>query len=112
MVTISMVNKNDFVEGVKLDGVSYKIRMSWNDLAAKWMLDLRTADNIDIVKGIAVVPNFPLLAQHKRENVPRGELMAVCTNDKLAENQEIPRDGFCSGRFSLIYIPEAEINAL
>lgn len=112
MITLSMIDANDFVQSVTLDGEVYKLHYSWNDFSAQWTVDVRSAQDEDIVRGIAVVPNYPLLLQHHRSNVPRGELMAVVVDDTKAANQQIGRRDFVSGLFSMVYIPEVEVNAV
>ncbi len=113
MQSISMIDANDFVEAVIIDKVSYKLHFMWNDDGAQWTMDLRDYQNNDIVRGIAIVPNFPLLSLQKRQkNVPLGELMAVVVNQNEADNQAIGRKDFVNGKFSFVYIPESELNAI
>lgn len=110
MIAISMLDANDFVETVTLEGEPYKLHFSWNDFAAQWTVDVRNMQNEDIVRGIAVVPNYPLFLQQKRAGLPRGELMATVVDSDNADNQTIGRDSFISGQYTLVYIPEGEIN--
>lgn len=109
MITISMADANDFVESVILDGTAYRLHFSWNGFAGQWSMDIRTATNEDIVRGIAVVPNFPLFQQYKRNGTPRGEIAAIVVKPELAGNQTIGRKDFVNGKFSLVYIPESEV---
>ena len=66
MIQISMIDANDFVETVTLEGEPYKLHFSWNDFAQQWTVEVRNMQNVDIVRGIAVVPNYPLFLQHHR----------------------------------------------
>ena len=52
------------------------------------------------------------MGHHRTPNVPRGEFMAVVVDADNADNQTIGRDGFTSGRFSMVYIPEVEIDGI
>lgn len=111
MIQLSTIDANDFIQSVTLEGTAYKLHYAWNDYSQQWTLGIRTAQGDDIIRGIAIVPNSPLLMGHHRtENVPRGEFMAVVVDADNANNQTIGRDGFTSGRFSMVYIPEVEIN--
>ena len=113
MVKLSSIDANDFIQEVTLDKTAYKLHHSWNDYAQQWTLGIRTAQGDDIVRGIAIVPNYPLLMGHHRtDNVPRGEFMAVVVDADNADNQTIGRDGFTSGRFSMVYITEVEIDGI
>lgn len=109
MLKISMIDANDFIENVTLDGVSYKLHFAWNDRSGGWTFDLRTSDNSDIVRGVAIVPNFPLLNTYKRHDVPDGEFMAVITDETV---QAIGRRDFISGQASFVYIPRGEMDAI
>lgn len=114
MIQLSTIDANDFVQTVTLDGNSYILHYSWNDFSQQWTLGVRDMQNNDIVRGIAIVPNFPLLMQYHRNNadLPRGEFMAVVVDASKTENQTIGRDDFINGLFSMVYIPEVEINEL
>lgn len=112
MIEISMRDANDFVESVVLEQENLKLHFAWNDEAYCWYVDVRTMTNEDIVQAIAVVPNFPLLTQYRRVGgLPPGELMAVVVDENDPHNQTIGRDDFINGRFTMVYIPEAEVNA-
>lgn len=113
MIEISMIDANDFVEQVTLEGDPYKLHFSWNDYSQQWTVDVRTMQNEDIVRGIAVVPNYPLFLQQKRvAPLPRGELLAIVVDASKAENQTIGRKSFVDGSFSMVYVPEVEVNAI
>lgn len=109
MITLSMSDANDFVESAILDGTKYRLHFSWNGRMAQWTLDIRDGGNNDIVRGIAVVPNFPLFRQYKRHGLPRGELVANVVKPDIAGNQSIGRKDFVNGKFTLVYIPEKEV---
>lgn len=107
-----MTDANDFVQSVTLEGEVYRLHYSWNDFSEQWTVDVRSAQDVDIVRGIAVVPNYPLFLQHHRANIPRGELMAVVVDAEKATSQQIGRKDFVNGLFSMVYIPEVEVNAV
>ena len=113
MVAITMFDANDFITTAMLDDEPYKLHFAWNDDAAQWYADISTNDNVEIVRGISIVPNLPLFSFYRRENLPLGELMAVIVNQDDAENQSIGRQDFLNGKATLVYIPAGELqNAL
>ena len=107
-----MIDSNDFVMSAILDGITYKLHFAWNSYAAQWAVDVRTSTNTDIVRGIAIVPNFPLFKQYERNGLPRGELMAVINEPYASGNQTVGRKDFVSGKASLVYIQEVEKSAI
>lgn len=113
MVIIDMMDANDFITSTILDTESYKLRFSWNS-EGFWTMDFRDSGGRDILRGIKVVANFPLLKQYRRlsNDLPHGELMAVVVNEDLPENQTLKRDSFSSGTFTFIYISEADTDAI
>ena len=113
MIQISMYDANDFVESVILDNETYKLKFGWNPYNESWSMDIRNEKGEDLVRGISVVPNFPLFNQHKRvSTLPTGELMAVVVNPDDKANQKIGRQDFLNGKFSLVYIPKNELDEI
>ncbi len=112
MITISMIDANDFHETAILDAVQYNLHFAYNANAGTWAMDIRTSGNSDIVRGIPLVPNFPLLHQYRRHvGLPVGELVAVITSP-ITGNEIIGRMDFISGKATMVYIPEDECNDL
>ena len=112
MIEISMRDANDYVESVILEQENCKLHIAWNPEAYQWFVCVRDMSGNDIVRAIAIVPNMPLFNQYRRVNgLPRGELMAVVVDADGEFNQTIGRDDFLNGKFTLVYIPEDEVNA-
>ena len=112
MQEISMRDANDFVESVILEQENVKLHIAWNDEAYQWFVCVRNMSNVDLVRAIAIVPNFPLFNQYRRvAGMPQGELMAVVVDDEAEGNQAIGRDDFINGRFTLVYRPAEEVDA-
>ena len=112
MISLSMYDANDFVTSVMMEGNPYKLHFSWNDHVPQWTVDVLTNDNTPIVKGIPVVPNLPLFSFYRRHNLPLGELMAVVVNQDEPENQSVGRQDFLNGKFTMVYVPEGEVDAI
>lgn len=105
MQILSMAEHNDFVEAATLDGTLYKLHFGWNPHEG-WSVDVRDGQNADILRSIAIVPNFPLLNRYRRHSgIPPGELMAV-VNDG---GETLGREDFVTGRAQMVYVPEAEV---
>lgn len=107
MITISTIDANSFVESVILDSILYRIRLNWNDDGKYWTLDVCNNDNSELVRGIVVVPNFPLLHAYRRiKGLPPGELLAVVPSASISD---IGRKDFTNGKARLIYMPKEEL---
>ena len=113
MVTLSMYDANDFVVSAMLDGNPYKLHYSWNDRVPQWTVDVLTNDNTEIVRGVPIVPNLPLFSFYRRQTgLPPGELLAVVVNQDEDENQAVGRQDFLNGKFTMVYVPKDEVDAI
>lgn len=110
MITIGLMDANSFVKAVILDNLALRLRFDWNDHQQQWYMDICGNDNADIIRGLPLVANYPLLKQYRRhQKIPPGELLAVLTNEQDAA---IGRKDFINGRASLVYVPEVEVSAI
>ena len=100
MITIQLANKNDFITEVNLDDEVFFLHVSWNDTVGFWSLAIENAYNDELVSGIVILPERPLIEPVRRDELPLGELMAVREDDLPF----IGRDDFVSGKAALIYI--------
>ncbi|HHE9979231.1 TPA: phage baseplate plug family protein [Haemophilus influenzae] len=100
MITINLANKNDFITEVNLDDEVFFLHFSWNDTIGFWSFAIENAYNDELVSSIVILPNRPLIAPVRRDELPLGELIAV-RDDNL---QTIGRDDFINGKAVLIYI--------
>ena len=113
MISLSMYDANDFIISTMLDGNPYKLHFSWNDHVPQWTVDVLMNDNSEVVRGIPVVPNLPLISFYRRQaNLPPGELLAVVVNQDEGENQAVGRQDFLNGKFTMCYVPKDEVNAI
>lgn len=87
-----------------LDGRTYYVGRSWNETGQLWTLSLRDAEDQALIAGIAITPNFPLLAQFRRPGLPPGEFVA----EYYGQGDTIGRDDFGSGVAVLTYVEQAE----
>lgn len=100
MIKIELVDKNDFISEANLDDEIFFLHLSWNDTLGYWCLAIENAYNDELVSGIVVLPNRPLIEPVRREALPLGELIAVREDD----NPTIGREDFIKGVAALIYI--------
>ncbi len=105
MIEISVLDANDSLTEVELDGVTYFLELSWNSEAELWALSIENAYNEVIVAGIAVVPDTPLLALYRHLAVPAGELVALAPDRR----ESVSRAALPAGEVALIYIGEEEL---
>ena len=112
MISLSMYDANDFITSTMLDGESYKLHFSWNDKVPQWTVDVLTNANVEIVRGIPIVPNLPLFSFYRRSNLPPGELLAVVVNQDEEGNQAVGRQDFLNGKFTLVYVPAEEVDGI
>ncbi|CAP41324.1 phage baseplate plug family protein [Bordetella petrii] len=105
MITIPVIDANDSLTEVELEGRTYFLRLSWNSEAELWVLGVENANNEVIIAGIAVVPDTPLLAQYRHLALPPGELVALTSDGR----NTISRDALPAGDVSLVYATVEDI---
>ena len=109
MQKIAFLDANDIVSTVTLDGTQYQIRMLWNDRGGYWTLSLRSDSGASLLEGVKAVPDYPLLHPYRGTGIPPGELMVVTLDTTL---QIVGRTDFASSKAMLVYVTEAELNAI
>ncbi|MCQ9124367.1 phage baseplate plug family protein [Rodentibacter caecimuris] len=100
MFTIVLADKNDFITEVNLDDEVFFLHFSWNDTIGFWSLAIENAYNDELVSGIVILPERPLIELVRRDELPLGELIVV-REDNLPF---VGRDDFVNGKAALIYI--------
>jgi hypothetical protein len=106
MYSLNLIDANSQAIEAVLDNELFYIVLNWNDSNHSWSMDLRNSSYEALIFGIAVVPNYPLLWQFRYRAMPEGELFVASDQDR---NGPVPRDGFSSGKYELIYVPVLEI---
>ena len=105
MRIIPVLDANDSLTEVELDGMTYFVRLSWNSEAELWALSIENAYNELIVAGICVVPDTPLLAGYRHLDVPAGELVALAPDRR----DSVSRAALPAGEVALLYVNAEEI---
>lgn len=106
MYQIDLVDANDFVTKITLDGDIYYLHFAWS--GTMWTLDVRDSNNVDIVRGIAIRANYPLLLPYGRLLPLKGQLMAIINTQDLT----ITRSDFVTGRAKFVYVTAEEVEAI
>lgn len=94
-----------FVMQTQLDGLTYTIRVHWNEREGAFYLDVGDVDNVPIVTGRKLVADWPLLHRVRDEGKPPGEIYVV---DKTGEGVDPGFDDL-GKRVVLIYIDAAGV---
>lgn len=102
MESIKFNDANDIVVKAILDGIQYRIRLTWNAIGGFWSLHLWDNDKNPLCCNLKLVPNFPILMNHHRPGIPTGELIVLTNLEKIT------RQSFSDGSASLIYVTEEE----
>ncbi|AKQ55183.1 Uncharacterised protein [Bordetella hinzii] len=105
MIEIPVLDANDSLTEMELEGVTYFLRLSWNSGAELWTLSIENAYNEVIVAGLAVVPGTPLLAQYRHLAVPAGELVALAPDRR----DTISRRALPAGDVAFVYLDAEEV---
>lgn len=107
MIALNLVDANDQLLEVEMDGVPYYVGQSWNEAGQLWAISLRNLDRQLLVSGIRVVPLYPLLHQVRRPGLPLGELFVDCVPGTVLD-----RRSFADGAAALWYVDEEDIAEL
>lgn len=98
MTPIAVIDANDQLIEVDLDGDVYNLGLSWNEEGQLWTMSLRDLDGVVLLSGIALVANWPLLRQVRRPELPPGEFAIVAP-----AGSRLDRQSFASGAATLWY---------
>lgn len=107
MYKIAFPDAPEWVQSVKLDGSTYKLRARWNTFSEAWSLDVLTKSGTLIVGGLRLVRGQALLIQFNDDDLPPGDFFVYdvsSTGDDYAD--------FIAGRAVLAYVTEDEVSEL
>jgi hypothetical protein len=89
-----------------LDSILYYIILDWNESGQYWTMSIRNSSYVTVIDGIAVSANYPLTHQFRYADMPPGDLMVASPHYRSGP---VPRDGFSSGRYQLIYTTQQDL---
>lgn len=108
MQIIPFKEPSNWKEQIQLSGVIFVLEFTWNALNEYWVMDIFNRDELPIIYGIKIVPNFPLLSSYTVVGKPLGEI--ICVNI-VGGNDQIGRFDM-SQKFELVYFVENELQQL
>jgi Domain of unknown function (DUF6983) len=103
---IPVADLNSQAVEATLDDTLFYIILNWNQSGGYWTLGINNAGYQTVVDRICLSPNFPLTRQFKYSDMPAGDLVA---QSFYFRSGPIPRDGFSSGKYELVYYTEQDI---
>jgi hypothetical protein len=109
MIIIPVQDLNSQALEVELDGLVFYIVLNWNDSGQYWHMSIRNSAYQHLVDGISVSANYPLTWQFRYSDMPPGELQVLT---QYYRSGPVPRDGFSSGIYTLVYQEYADLVAL
>jgi hypothetical protein len=109
MILIEVMDSNSQALEVILDDELFYIVLNWNSTNENWTMDIRNSAYQELIYGVSLVPNYPLLQQFRYSQLPIGQLFVGTAKDR---NGPIPRDGFISGNYELTYMTRDEVIAI
>lgn len=93
---------------ITLDGIIYVLTFKWNALNEFWTMNIYDRNEVPIIIGIKIVPNYPLLMGYSVEGMPKGEI--ICQNI-VGSTDSISRFDM-SQKFELVYYSEGEFDSI
>lgn len=110
MIIIQLADLPSYRQNVVLDGRVFNVSIAWNDRQKSWTMSLADSDEDPIISGVAIVKNYPLLAQYADVRLPAGDFVAI---DESGSLENIGRDDLTpAGSVRLIYATADELAAL
>ena len=87
---------------ITLDGTPYLLRFYFNRRRGTWHFSIKTQDGVDIVNGIPIFVNWPVLDRFKDTRLPPGTFLAV---DSTSQGLDPGQEDFGT-RVKFLYIEE------
>lgn len=112
MIEIDLISDGseyDYTQTVQLEGLSYRLRMLYNERREVWTLYLTLEDGTSLVNGQTCVVNSDLLRYCFVEGRPPGNLF-VGTYGAYNETPDLTALGD-GARTRMFYIPFSELSA-
>lgn len=81
MITIQTTSDPFYTTRVTLDGTDYILDFKYNQRQDRWYLTIQDANGNELVSGVKIVCNWPLLMRFANSALPVGELIAVALTD-------------------------------
>jgi uncharacterized protein DUF6983 len=97
-----------FDQVVNLEGTDYKLSFHYNQREDCYYLSIATPDGSDIVVGIKIVADWPLLHKWSDPRLPPGELF--CSSNTALQDPAPPLGSIGVGQlFTMIYLTSNQL---
>lgn len=74
---------------ITLDGTPYNLSFHYNKRRSTWHMSIATQNNIDLVNGVPIFVNWPVLDRYKDTRLPLGTFIALdTTSDTIDPGQD------------------------
>lgn len=103
MFYIHVPDMNDSVSSIAIDGISYKLRFTYNEKYDYWSFGILDDKNVNIIAMTRIVPNFPLFQFYNDSRLPDGIFGCVSDLD------EVGRYAFRDKTAEFLFIPSSEL---
>ncbi len=103
MLYITVPDMNDSISKLSIDGKEYGLRFTYNEKHDYWNFGLYDGNNVPIIAGVKIVPNFPLLHFFSGTDLPDGVFGCV------SKMETVGRHAFKNKSAEFVYLPNAEL---
>jgi hypothetical protein len=103
IVTIPTFANPFYSEVVSLDGQGFLLNFTYNQRCDCWYLSIATTDGIDLLNGVKILSNWPLLKQCADNRLPPGEIVSMSATIDVTPARLA--DLGPGGRCTLYYVP-------
>lgn len=94
---------------IELAGEVWHLKFSWNAREEAWYMDIQTQNQVDIISGIKMVINYPLLNQYIAYNLPEGNFI-LWDLEQNPSTGGVTFDNF-GKRYQLIFLSNEELTS-
>lgn len=109
MFVLNVTDVNSQAIEAVLDDILYYIILDWNESGQYWTMGINNSAYQTLITGISISANYLLTYQFRYADMPAGELMVVSAEYRSGP---VPKNGFSSGRYQLIYQTQQDLLTL
>lgn len=100
MIIIPVIDENDSLTEITLDGVVFFLHLAWNSEGEFWSIGIENANKVTLIDAIALVPDYPIFERFRTPDMPAGTILAIAPDRR----DTISYDDLVNGAVSLIYL--------
>ena len=103
MIEIKVPLYNDSLSTIAVDDKEYLLHMSYNMSEDSWSMGLLTKDNVPIISGMKIVPNYWINEFYRQADMPKGNFIVQSPKDTVG------RYDFRDGIAKMLYFSKKEL---